>query len=56
MSDLGPDNGKRFRAAMAEAKSALQAKLQAERDPNVRQDLQIMIHAAAENIEGSALT
>ncbi|MFC3660351.1 DUF885 domain-containing protein [Luteimonas notoginsengisoli] len=55
VSDLGPDNGKRFRAAMAEAKSALQAKLQAERDPNVRQDLQIMIHAADESVAGSAL-
>jgi uncharacterized protein (DUF885 family) len=56
VADLGPDNGKRFRAAMADAKSKLEAKLQVERDPNVRQDLQIMIHAADENIEGSALT
>ncbi|MGN7727270.1 DUF885 domain-containing protein [Luteimonas sp. 22616] len=56
VADLGPDNGKRFRAAMADAKAKLEAKLQVERDPNVRQDLQIMIHAADENIEGSALT
>jgi hypothetical protein len=55
VADLGPDNGKRFRAAMADAKSKLEAKLQVERDPNVRQDLQIMIHAADENIEGSTL-
>ena len=55
VADLGPDNGKRFRAAMADAKAALEAKLQVERDPNVRQDLQIMIHAADESVEGSAL-
>lgn len=56
VADLRPDNGERFRAAMADAKRALEAKLQTERDPNVRQDLEIMIHAAAENIEGSTLT
>ena len=56
VADLRPDNGERFRAAMADAKKALEAKLQTERDPNVRQDLEIMIHAATENIEGSALT
>jgi hypothetical protein len=55
VSDLGPDNGKRFRAAMAGAKANLEAKLQAERDPNVRQDLQIMIHTADQDIEGSAV-
>ncbi|MFC3716393.1 DUF885 domain-containing protein [Luteimonas soli] len=55
VSDLGPGNGKRFRAAMADAKATLEQKLQAERDPNVRQDLQIMIKAADEAIEGSAL-
>jgi hypothetical protein len=56
VADLGPDNGTRFRAAMADARAKLEAKLQVERDPNVRQDLQIMIHAADEGIEGSALT
>lgn len=55
VADLGPGNGKRFRAATTEAKAALEQKLQAERDPNVRQDLQIMIKAADEAIEGSAL-
>lgn len=55
VTDLGPDVGKRFRAATADAKVKLQTRLQLERDPNVRQDLQIMIHAADNNIEGSAL-
>ncbi len=55
VADLGPDNGTRFRTAMAAAKKALGTKLQTERNPNVRQDLQIMIHAADESIEGSAL-
>src|SRR3546814_13688162 len=52
---LGPDNGERFRAAMAAAKAALEKKLQAEHDPSVRQDLQIMIKAADEGLQGSAL-
>src|SRR5690606_24820618 len=56
VADLGPGNGKRFRAAMADAQAELEKKLQAERDPNVRQDLQIMIKAADEAIEGSALS
>ncbi len=55
VADLGPDTGKRFRAAMTDAKAKLQAMLQTERDPNVRQDLQIMVHAADESVEGSAL-
>lgn len=55
VADLGPDNGKRYREATAKARSALQEKLQLERDANVRQDLEIMIKAADENIEGSAL-
>src|SRR5690606_37684878 len=41
VADLGPGNGERFRAAVAEAKATLEQKLQAERDPNVCQDLQI---------------
>ncbi|HZW17180.1 MAG TPA: DUF885 domain-containing protein [Luteimonas sp.] len=55
VADLRPGNGERFRAAVADAKATLEQKLQVERDPNVRQDLQIMIHAADESIEGSAL-
>ncbi|MEO8366667.1 MAG: DUF885 domain-containing protein [Pseudoxanthomonas sp.] len=55
VADLGPDNGKRYRDATAKARAELQAKLQGERDANVRQDLEIMIKAADENIEGSEL-
>lgn len=55
VADFGPDNAKRYRAAMAKARDTLQAKLATERDPNVRQDLAIMIAAANESIEGSEL-
>jgi len=55
VADLGPDNGKRYRAAMARARADLQGRLASEKDPNVRQDLEIMIAAAGENIEGSEL-
>ncbi len=55
VSDLRPDSGKRFRAAMETAKAALDAKLQTERNPDVRQDLEIMIKAATDASEGSAL-
>jgi hypothetical protein len=54
--DVKPDNGQRFRDATAKAKAELQQKLQSERDPNVRQDLAIMIAAADQRIEGSRLT
>src|SRR3546814_16026632 len=40
---------------MADAKATLEKKLQAEHDPNVRQNLQIMIKAADAGIQGSAL-
>lgn len=55
VADLGPDNGERFRKAIGEARTALQEKLQLERDPNVRQDLEIMIGAADDAIEASAV-
>ncbi|WP_369942256.1 DUF885 domain-containing protein [Xanthomonas medicagonis] len=55
VADLGPDNARRYRDAIAKARTALQEKLQLERDPNVRQDLAIMIHAADQAIEGSTL-
>ncbi|MFC3654660.1 DUF885 domain-containing protein [Xanthomonas hyacinthi] len=55
VADLGADNGRRYRDATAKARRALQEKLAVERDPNVRQDLAIMIHAADQAIEGSAL-
>ncbi|NHF65302.1 DUF885 domain-containing protein [Xanthomonas hortorum] len=53
--DLGPDNAARYRDSMSKARAALQAKLATERDANVRQDLQIMIGAAEQNIQGSEL-
>lgn len=55
VTDLKPDVSKRFRESTAKAKAELQTKLQVERDPNVRQDLEIMIQAADDNIETSAL-
>ncbi|HEY5971388.1 MAG TPA: DUF885 domain-containing protein [Pseudoxanthomonas sp.] len=55
VTDLGPDNARRYRVATAKARAKLQAKLEVERDANVRQDLEIMLKAADENIEGSEL-
>ncbi|MEG2806121.1 DUF885 family protein, partial [Stenotrophomonas sp.] len=55
VADFGPDNGARYRAAIAKARTELQGKLATERDPNVRQDLAIMIAAAGQSIEGSEL-
>lgn len=51
VSDLKPDADARQRKALLEAKAKLQGKLAAEKDPNVRQDLQIMIKAADLSIE-----
>ncbi len=53
--DLGPDNAARYRQALGSAREQLREKLQLERDPNVRQDLEIMIATAERNIEGSTL-
>ncbi len=55
VADLKPGVNERFRAAMAKAKAELQGKLQLERDKNVRQDLEILIAAAQDSIDGSAL-
>ncbi len=55
VTDLGPDNARRYRDAIGKARRALQEKLEVERDPNVRQDLAIMIHAADQAVEGSTL-
>ena len=54
--DLGPGVDARRRDALAQAKATLEQALLRERDPNVRQDLQILIDAAALRIEGSALS
>ncbi|MET0893973.1 MAG: DUF885 domain-containing protein [Pseudoxanthomonas sp.] len=55
-ADLGPDVAQRRRDALAQARAALQRALANERDPNVRQDLQIMIDVATLRIEGSTLS
>jgi hypothetical protein len=55
VADLGPGNGERLRAAMRNAKEAPQGDLKTEENPNVRQDLDIMIGAADRRIEGSEL-
>ena len=51
--DFGPDYQVRFRAATAKARDELRAKLATETDPNVRQDIEILIQAADDAIEGS---
>lgn len=56
VTDLYPKTPERFRAAIAEARKKLQGLLATERDANVRQDLQIMIHSADDAIEGSTLS
>ena len=56
VADLKADNAARYRAATAKARDELKAKLATERDQNVRQDLEIMIRAADENIATSELT
>ncbi|GLQ96751.1 DUF885 domain-containing protein [Dyella mobilis] len=52
VADLKPDTDARQRAAAVEAKTKLEQMLATEKDVNVRQDLQIMIHAADLQIEG----
>lgn len=51
--DFGPGYGKRFRDATAAARDELKNSLQLERDPNIRQDLQILIGAADDAITSS---
>ncbi len=53
--DLGPEIGTRFRAATAAAQAELEKRLVAEKDARVRQDLEIMIQAAKDQIQGSVL-
>ncbi|MEO6968004.1 MAG: DUF885 domain-containing protein [Rhodanobacteraceae bacterium] len=53
--DLKPDVDERSRAVLTAARGTLQKDLAAERDPNVREDLQIMIKAADRYLEGSKL-
>ena len=55
VTDLGPRYGERSRAASARVRKQLQDELAKETDPNVRQDLQIMIDATTREIEGGEL-
>lgn len=55
VQQLPPDNNARFRKAMEEARSGLQAKLDQEKDPLVLQDLKIMIAAATQQIDSSVI-
>ena len=52
VADLKPGIDERTRAAMVEVKGKLQKLLVAEKDANVRQDLQIMLKNVDEQIEG----
>src|SRR5690349_20378900 len=56
VADLGPGIDARSRAALVEAKGKLEKLLATEKDPNVREDLKIMIEATAQQIEGIDLT
>lgn len=55
VADLGPGNGERQRAAIRAAKGELETTLKTEENPNVRQDIGIMLSAADRQIEGSEL-
>jgi uncharacterized protein (DUF885 family) len=55
VADFGPNYAARERETLSRARAQLQQALTSERDPNVRQDLQIMIDAASHRIEGSEL-
>jgi uncharacterized protein (DUF885 family) len=50
--DMKPDVDARSRAAFVDAKAKLEKMLASEKDDNVRQDLQIMIKAVDQQIEG----
>jgi uncharacterized protein (DUF885 family) len=52
VADLKPDVDARSRAAFVDAKGKLEKMLASEKDENVRQDLQIMIKAVDQQIEG----
>ncbi len=55
VADLKPDVDARSRAALVEAKAKLEKMLADEKDTNVKQDLQILIKAADQQIEGNDL-
>jgi uncharacterized protein (DUF885 family) len=53
--DLGPRWEQRSRAALSKAQAELEKRLAAEKDPNVRQDLRILVTTARDNLQGSTL-
>ena len=55
VADLGPNVNERQRAAIRGAKGQLETALKTEENPNVRQDIGIMMSAADRQIEGSEL-
>jgi hypothetical protein len=56
VSQLPLDQNAQLIAAIQGAVKQLQAKLTAETDPSVKQDLQILIHAGEESIEGTRIS
>lgn len=54
--DIGPDLTERYLARARATRAELQAALETESDPNVRQDLQILIQSLEEGIEGNELS
>lgn len=55
VADLGPNTEERQRTALRSAKQTLQNDLKTEENPFVRQDIDIMLAAADQRIEGSEL-
>ena len=56
VADFGPRYAERFREATTKARVELQARLAAEKDANVRQDLEILIQAADDAVEASEVS
>jgi len=54
--DMGPDLADRYIAALEEQRARLQTALGRESDPNLRQDLEILIAAIDRDIEGTRLS
>ncbi len=54
--DLGPGVDERYVAAMEQVRTELERRLDAEKEPHVRQDLQILIHAVRDEIRGTELS
>ncbi|MDR1077014.1 MAG: DUF885 domain-containing protein [Xanthomonadaceae bacterium] len=55
VTDLKTGHPQRYRAALDQARNELNGKLDTEQDPNVRHDLQILLHAANAEIQESEI-